>query len=71
MLGPLFTNVTVAVAVLPAIRLGGKTTKATTSETGFTETAALLVLLAGLLSPVVVVTAALKVCTVVLPAGMV
>ena len=68
-LGPLLVTVTVAVMVWPGVPLALELMAMATSAAAVSGVAAVAVLLARLGSAVVVVTAALKVCTVVLPAG--
>ena len=68
-LGPLLTMLTTAVMVWPGVALAGTLIVMARSATGVSAVAAVAVLLPGLVSAVVLVTAPLKVCTVVLPAG--
>ena len=67
--GPLLVMVTTAVMVWPGVPEAGALMLMARSATAVRAVLALAVLLAGVLSAVLLVTAPLKVCTVVLPAG--
>ena len=66
---PIFPKLTVPLMTTLTETLTGTVIRVVTSAVRLTLVLALAVLLAGVLSAVVLVTAPLKVCTVVLPAG--
>ena len=69
LLGPALVITTDTVMVCPGVLLAGALSVIATSDTGLSATLVEVLLLAKLLSAVVVVTLALKVCAAVAPGG--